>query len=200
MRHRYEKGSKDRTIVLFHGTGGSMDDLLGIAKVLDSTAGVIALEGDVEEHGMKRFFKRLRPGVFDEEDLVQRTHALDKTLDTLGEKYGLPVSKMVLVGYSNGANIISSYLALYGKKVSGAFLFQPMPPFEATEFKNLVGCPIFISASTNDPIVSKGQSLALIDAYRKAGARMHAYWHEEGHTLSSTTIQEARRFFRTHWA
>ncbi|MFW6299179.1 MAG: alpha/beta hydrolase, partial [Bacillota bacterium] len=189
-----------RTIVLFHGTGGGMDDLVGVAKALDGNAGVIALEGDVDEHGMKRFFKRIRPGVFDEDDLLRRTHALDKTLEDLSVKYGVPVPKMVLVGYSNGANIISSYLSLYGKRTAGVFLFQPMLPFADTTFDDLAGFPVFMSASTNDPIVPKSQYLALIDAYKKAQARLHTYWHEEGHSLSMPTIEEARRFFRTHWA
>ncbi|MFW6298426.1 MAG: alpha/beta hydrolase [Bacillota bacterium] len=200
MRHRYERGKTDRTLVLFHGTGGSMDDLVGIAKVLDSSAHVIALEGDVDEHGMKRFFKRIRPGVFDEQDLIERTHALDDTLKALAKKYEVPVLKMVLVGYSNGANIISSYLSLFGKKVAGALLFQPMLPFRDTVFEDLEGLPVFMSASENDPIVPLSQSTALIDAYKKAHAKIQPYWHKDGHSLSNVTIEKAVHFFQTHWA
>lgn len=177
-----------------------MDDLMGVAKALDDSANVIALEGDVNEDGMKRFFKRIRPGVFDEQDLIERTHALDHTLKAFQDKYGVMVSNMVLVGYSNGANIVSSYLSLYGKKVAGAFLFQPMLPYNDTVFDDLEGLPVFISASENDPIVPVAQSTALIEAYQKAHARIQPFWHNQGHNLSNITIDEARRFYRTYWA
>lgn len=200
MEHIHRAGTKTRAIVLFHGTGGTPEDLFEIARAFDRTAHVFGLQGDVDENGMKRFFKRMKPGVFDEEDLVNRTHALDRTLRDIAERYEIPVSKMVLVGYSNGANLIASYLSLYGERASGAFLFQPMRPFKDVVFENLQGYPVFISAGTNDPVVPVIESEALIDPLFKAGARVHVHWHDEGHSLSRRTLEEARTFFRTHWA
>jgi phospholipase/carboxylesterase len=200
MEHIYRPGSKARAIVLFHGTGGSAEDLMGIARAFDKSAHVFGLQGDVVEHGMKRFFKRIRPGVFDEEDLVKRTHALDRTLSEIAEQYEIPVSKMVLVGYSNGANLIASYLSLYGEQASGVFLFQPMRPFKDLTFNTLQGYPVFISAGTNDPIVPVDESKALIDPLLRAGAYVQVHWHDDGHSLSQKTLEEARTFFRTHWA
>lgn len=200
MEHIHRPGTQERGIVLFHGTGGAPEDLLGIARALDETAHVFGLRGDVDEQGMKRFFKRKRPGVFDEADLVDRTHALDATLRDLADRYSVPISKMVLVGYSNGANLIASYLSLYSEQASGVFLFQPMRPFKDVSFSDLEGYPVFMSAGTNDPIVTVRESKALIDPLMKAGARLHVHWHDEGHSLSKDTLEAARTFFRTHWA
>lgn len=200
MEYFHEPGTAARGIVLFHGTGGAPKDLMGVARTFDGTAHVFGLQGDVDENGMKRFFKRIRPGVFDEADLVNRTHALNRTLRDMGERAGIPLSRMVLVGYSNGANLIASYLSLYGEQASGVFLFQPMRPFKEGSFENLQGYPVFISAGTNDPIVPVEESEALIGSLKKAGARVHVHWHEDGHSLSRDTLEEARTFFRTHWA
>ena len=199
MRHVYKPGNTNRALVLFHGTGGGPEDLMGIASFLDSQSPVVAFEGDVDENGTKRFFKRLKPGVFDEEDLVNRTHALDRTLYSIEERYDLPVNKMVLLGYSNGANIIASYLKLYGKKVSGAFLFQPMTPFKSFTYDDLSDLPVFLSAGNNDPIVSSEDSKRLIEALQKSGVTLQPLWHDDGHMLSKGTIYEARAFFKKHW-
>lgn len=200
MEHIHKPGSKSRAIVLLHGTGGSARDLMGIGRAFDGAAHLIGLQGDVDEHGMKRFFKRIRPGVFDEDDLVMRTRALDRTLTDLSEQYDIPVSKMVLVGYSNGANLIASHLSLYGIRASGVFLFQPMRPFKDATYKDLQGYPVFMSAGTNDPIVPVDESEALIDPLLDAGACTHVHWHDDGHSLSQKTLEAARTFFRTHWA
>ncbi|WP_343089476.1 hypothetical protein, partial [Methanocalculus natronophilus] len=84
--------------VLFHGTGGSKEDLIPLAKMIDEKANILSFEGDVDEGGMKRFFKRKAPGVFDEEDLVQRTHQLKSTLDDIIEVKNLDKHHLIGLG------------------------------------------------------------------------------------------------------
>ena len=57
MIHIYIKGTNDKTIVLFHGTGGNENDLLSIGKIIDPQANVLSLRGDVLEYGMPRFLR-----------------------------------------------------------------------------------------------------------------------------------------------
>lgn len=81
MNYIYEKGDSDLTLLLLHGTGGNERDLLPIGKMIDPDANLLGVRGNVLENGMPRFFRRLREGVFDEKDLIERTDELKTFLD-----------------------------------------------------------------------------------------------------------------------
>lgn len=78
MKHIYKAGSQPEapTLLLLHGTGGTENDLVGLAEMIAPGAGILGVRGNVSENGMPRFFRRLAEGVFDEEDLIARTAEL----------------------------------------------------------------------------------------------------------------------------
>ena len=61
---------RNRFLLLLHGTGGTENDLLPLAEMIDPDASVLSVRGNVLENGMPRFFRRLAEGIFDEEDLI----------------------------------------------------------------------------------------------------------------------------------
>jgi phospholipase/carboxylesterase len=60
----------------FHGTGGDEHQFFDLAQHMQPDAHVISVRGDVSEHGALRFFKRKTEGVYDFDDLAQRSKAL----------------------------------------------------------------------------------------------------------------------------
>ena len=72
--HKFEPGSDPTRapILLLHGTGGDESDLLPLGRAIAPGAALLAPRGKVIENGMPRFFRRLREGVFDEEDVRRR--------------------------------------------------------------------------------------------------------------------------------
>ena len=74
--HKYVPGRSTRTLLLLHGTGGNENDLIPLGRELDPEANLLSPRGKVLENGMPRFFRRLAEGIFDEEDLIRRTHEL----------------------------------------------------------------------------------------------------------------------------
>ncbi len=126
--HRYIPGTSGRTLILLHGTGGTETDLLELGRRLDPEAALLSLRGKVLENGMPRFFRRLAEGVFDQKDLVFRTHELADFIQVAAERYGFNQSQSVAVGYSNGANIAGSILLLRPQTLQGAALLRPMVP------------------------------------------------------------------------
>src|SRR6202162_3025343 len=118
--HQFAPGTSGRTLVLLHGTGGTESDLLQLGHSLDPEAALLSPRGKVLENGMPRFFRRLSEGVFDEEDLIFRTHELANFIHVAAEQYGFGQSKALAVGYSNGANIAGSILLLRPETFQGA--------------------------------------------------------------------------------
>ena len=53
--------------------------------MISPASNVLGVRGNVLENGMPRFFRRLAEGVFDVEDLVQRTQDLNEFLNWAAE-------------------------------------------------------------------------------------------------------------------
>jgi predicted esterase/catechol 2,3-dioxygenase-like lactoylglutathione lyase family enzyme len=143
---------KDATITLLtlHGTGGNEHDLVPLGRMLDPNASVLSPRGGVLEEGMPRFFKRLSAGVFDEEDLKRQANALAAFVKKAAETYLFNPARVIVVGYSNGANIATAVMLLHPEVLSGAVLFRPMVPFEPDRLPDLSGVPVFLSAGQRD--------------------------------------------------
>src|SRR4026208_145363 len=108
--HDFFPGSSSRTLLLLHGTGGNERDLISLGRELDPNAALLSPRGKVLENGYPRFFRRLAEGVFDLEDLKQRTDELaDLGAAAAGHSH-FAARKLVAVGYSNGANVAASIL------------------------------------------------------------------------------------------
>ena len=74
--HRFEPGQSPDAppLLLLHGTGGDEADLLPLGRAVAPGSALLSPRGKVLEGGMPRFFRRLREGVFDEEDVRARAH------------------------------------------------------------------------------------------------------------------------------
>ena len=94
-------------LLLLHGTGGDEHDLLPLRDLLSPGAAVLAVRGTVLENGMPRFFRRLREGVFDEDDLRRQADELADVRDDRERRVRDRRRSLVAVGFSNGANIAS---------------------------------------------------------------------------------------------
>ncbi|WP_342563467.1 alpha/beta hydrolase [Paenibacillus sp. FSL R7-0345] len=194
MIHIFKKGTDASrpTLVLFHGTGGNEHDLLPLAEMLSPGSSVLGIRGNVLENGMPRYFRRLAEGVFDEEDLVFRTHEVKQFLDSAAEQYGFDSSNLVAVGYSNGANIAGSLLFHYGPVFRSAVLLHPMVPLRGMELPSLADAAVFIGAGTNDPLIRTEETRELEQLLQGAGAEVATHWGNQGHRLSTAEVEAAR--------
>lgn len=195
MKHIYNNGTNDSTLLLLHGTGGNEYDLLPIGSLIDSDANVLSVRGKVSENGMPRFFKRLAEGVFDEQDLIYRTKELNTFIDDTAAANGFNRDHVVAVGYSNGANIAASLLYHDNKSLKHAILFHPMVPLRNVELPDLTGTHVFIGAGTNDPICTPEQTEELAETLRHAGAEVELFWHQQGHSLTPDEVQHAAKWY-----
>ena len=197
--HRYvpARRADAPTLLLLHGTGGDETDLLSLGEVLAPEAGLLSPRGQVREHGMPRFFRRLAEGVFDLDDLRFRTHELATFVAAAAAAYGFDARRVIAVGYSNGANIAASLLLTHPGVLSGAVLFHAQVPLEPQEAPTLVGVPVFLTGGRVDPIVRPAETERLAALLREAGADVTLRWQPNGHTLSPREVDEARHWLAT---
>lgn len=186
-------------LLLLHGTGGTEEDLLPLAEMIDADASVLSVRGSVSENGMPRFFKRLAAGIFDEEDLIVRTKELHEFLDEAAEKYQFDRNNMIAVGYSNGANIAGSLLFHYKGSLKGASLHHPMVPRRGIDLPNLEGTDVFIAAGKNDPMCPASESEELDELLRSAGVKTTVHWEMNGHSLTRTEVAAAAEWYEANF-
>lgn len=201
MIHIFKEG-KDASkpvLLLLHGTGGTEQDLLPLADMIDPDAAVLSVRGNVSENGMPRFFRRLAEGVFDEKDLIFRTKELHAFLDEAAEKYQFNRDNIVAVGYSNGANIAASLLFHYEGSLKGASLHHPMVPRRGIALPNLEGTKVFIAAGKNDPMCPAVESEELDELLTGAGAKTALHWEMNGHSLTRTEVVAAAEWFKANF-
>jgi len=182
------------TLLLLHGTGGDEEDLIPLGQELLPGAALLSPRGRVLEHGMPRFFRRLGEGVFDLEDLKLQTDELARFVGGASRKYGLADSKIIAIGYSNGANIAASVLLTHPLLLSGAVLFRPMVPFRPQVVPNLKDVPVLLAAAKHDQIVRPKQTSELSQILTTAGARVSTHWHPGGHELGQDDVAAAKEW------
>ncbi len=180
------------TLLLLHGTGGDENDLLPLGNELWPGAALLGVRGKVLENGMPRFFRRIREGVFDLEDLKFRTDELAQFIKAASERYGFRTEKLIAVGYSNGANIAASLILLHPHYLAAAVLFRVMMPFTPDIVRDFSNLPIFIGAGERDPIVPRGQPEELAGIFESGGANIKLFWHRGGHDIGEEDIQAAK--------
>jgi len=185
------------TLLLLHGTGGSEHDLLPLAEELMPGAGVLSPRGKVLERGMPRFFRRLAEGVFDLDDLRQRTAELADFVAQASGRYHFDPTRVVAVGFSNGANIAGSLLLLAPGVLGGAVLFRAMVPIVPDPLPTIPRTPVLISNGRVDPLVPVAETERLAALLRSAGAEVTLEWHQAGHQLVPDDVAKARAWMQT---
>jgi predicted esterase len=94
-------------------------------------APLLSARGEVLEHGMPRFFRRLAEGVFDEVDVRARAHELADFIAAARKNYG--IAAPVALAYSNGANIAAAVMLLRPAALAGGILLRAMVPLASPD-------------------------------------------------------------------
>jgi predicted esterase len=187
-------GAPPATLLLLHGTGGNEDDLLPLGPMLATGAALLSPRGKVLENGMPRWFRRLREGVFDEDDLKARAAELATFIRDATAAYDLDAGRIIAVGFSNGANIAAALHLLHPGVLRGSVLFRAMVPLQPPRPPDLSGIPIFLSAGRYDPMITPENVERLAAMLRSAGADVTLSWEPEAHNLAPREVERARQW------
>jgi phospholipase/carboxylesterase len=186
--HRVEPGNRLEAppLLLLHGTGGDENDLLPLGEAIVPGAPLLSVRGQVLEHGMPRFFRRLAEGVFDEDDVRRRANELADFVVAARSRYGLAAP--IALGYSNGANIAAAVLLLRPEALAGAALLRAMVPLQNPPPADLAGKPVLLLSGALDPIVPADNSARLAALLEASGATVQVQTLPGGHGLSQADV------------
>jgi phospholipase/carboxylesterase len=179
------------TLLLLHGTGGDENDLLALGRALDDQAALLSPRGQVSERGANRWFRRLAEGIFDTDDLLARTDQLAAFVTSATAHYRLDASRLVAVGFSNGANIAATLLLRHPQLLRGAVLFAPMVTLTDPPMVDLSAVGVFLAAGRADRIAPPEQAQRLAEQLIERGAAVELRWHPGGHGITPHTLAQA---------
>ena len=182
------------TLLLLHGTGGDENDLIQLGGSLAPDANILSPRGKILENGMPRFFRRLAEGVFDEADLIKRTHELADFVTAAADAYGFDPANVAALGYSNGANIAASMMLLRPEILGRAVLLRAMVPLVPEQAPDLTGRKVFLASGISDPILPIGNARRLAKMLGDAGAEVSFHEINAGHQLTSPELDAARKW------
>lgn len=194
MKHLFMKGTDFSTVlVLLHGTGGDETSLLPVGRDINPKASLLSIKGSHLESGMPRYFRRLETGLYDEHDLDIKAKELHSFILSCLSTYDIQESEIVLVGYSNGANIGLKLLLSQPDVYQKAILFHPMYPVATIEESNLKDLHAFITFGKQDPIVPVTESLFVEELLVKRGATVSTFW-TQGHQLTLKEVESSKQW------
>ncbi|WP_238332505.1 alpha/beta hydrolase [Kribbella jejuensis] len=145
---------------------------------------------------MARFFRRLREGVFDEDDLRLRADELAAFLTAAEQKYDVAAGSWLAVGFSNGANMASALLLRHPEALAGAVLLAAMVPFAADEPRDhaLAGKRVLIVNGDSDPMATPEQTSRLGEQLRRRDADVELLQFSGGHSIDAGLLPRIRKF------
>jgi len=190
-RHLVVPGEPGAPLVLaFHGTGGDERQLIPLARELVPGAAVVGPRGDVSEAGAARFFRRRAEGIYDMADLARATAKMAGFVEAQAEALG--PSRLIGIGYSNGANILASLIFARRDLMDDAVLLHPLIGWEPDP--GPVRTRVLITAGARDPIAPAALSEQLAGWFRAQGAETGLAMHPGGHGIEAGEADAARRF------
>ena len=194
--HRWlpaESGSSHPvTPLLLHGSGGDENSLLPLGNELWPGAALLGLWAKVFENGMSSSFRPLTEvGV---EDIKSRTEELAQFIEAASKRYDFNRKRLIVVGYSIGANLAVSLILLHPHYLAAAVLFRATVPLVPDLIRDFSHLSVFIGAARLDPLIPSGQAEELAALFTSGGADVTVSWHQGGRELPEHDIQAAK-----HW-
>ncbi|HZJ87117.1 MAG TPA: dienelactone hydrolase family protein [Erysipelothrix sp.] len=194
MEYTHIPGSTAQVILLFHGTGGSSAELLGLGQYLNKDATLIGIDGEVFENGMRRYFERYSNGSFNLESLKANTDKVYEKIKLILKKENLEDATISALGYSNGANLLLNLMREYDDNAfDNLLLFHPSPAREDDPFIQK-DVEVFMTSGKQDPFITKDEFKQLQKALKKADNTVKTFTHDLGHQLIHEELEEAKRF------
>ncbi len=200
------------TVFILHGLGADGTDFLPFADALDlSSVGPVrfvfprAPERPVTANGgqrMRAWYDILAfgGGAREDEAGLRETFAQVHALIDAEVARGMPASRIVLGGFSQGCAIALGAGLRYGQPLAGVFGLSGYLPIAGTTAAERhaanAATPVLVAHGTRDPMVQLARGQASRDALAALGYAVEWHDYPMEHSVCMEEVQDVQRFLR----
>ncbi|MEI9403407.1 alpha/beta hydrolase [Mesorhizobium argentiipisi] len=170
-------------LFVLHGSGVDETTMLPLARQIAPDAVIVAARGRIRQEDGFRWFERITPTSFEQVSIRAETSAYAQFATEVSRRHGLNLQHATFLGYSNGANVVSSLMLLHPGLVRQAALLRAMPVLDKPPMTDLGGSRVLIIAGAADQTYGPfAPALVTLFSARHAevDARIVASGHEFG--------------------
>lgn len=188
--------SSGESLFLLHGSGVDETTLMPLGQRIDPCASLVAARGRIpQEGGGMRWFARITPTRFEQKSIRDEAGAFARFITDAAGLHRIDLSRATFLGYSNGANLISSVMFLHPGLIERAVLLRPMPVLDAVPSTDLSGARVLIIAGARDETYGP-HAPALLTLLDSHGAEVDARIVAAGHEFGDADVEITRRWLR----
>lgn len=188
-------------VVMVHGRQGNEAVTWLFRRSLPDTVAVVSPRAPI--HVAEKSYDWFRYANHDvlEPDSETLKEGLDKLghfIESLPEVYPVDPDHLVLLGFSQGAMMVNSYLMAHpGRAIGLASLagFLAHTPNVIEERPNLPGFPVFIAHGTRDETVPIRYARETRDIYQELGADVSYGEYDVGHKVHTDGLKAMKAWF-----
>lgn len=170
-------------LFVLHGSGVDETTMLPLARQIAPRSVIVAARGRIPQEDGFRWFERITPTSFGQASIHAETAAYAQFATEAARVHGLDLKRATFLGYSNGANVVSSLMLLHPGVVRQAALLRAMPVLDTSPMTDLGGTRVLIVAGAADQTYGPfAPALVTLFSERHAevDARIIASGHEFG--------------------
>ena len=180
-------------LFLLHGSGVDETTMLPIARQIAPNAALVAVRGRIPQEDGFRWFERITPTSFEQPSIRAETSAFAAFASEAAERHRLDLTRATFLGYSNGANLVSSLMLLNPGLVRKAALLRAMPVLDDMPSTDLSGTRVLIIAGAADDTYGPFAP-ALVTLLHGRGADVDARIVPSGHEIGDPDAAIVRQW------
>ena len=174
-------------LFLMHGIGSNEQNMLSLVDGLEESFYVFSIRGQLSQPPGYAFFTIEGYGKPHREVFDDGVNKLTSFIDYACEQYPLDVSRVYLLGFSQGAILAMTLGLTLGNRIKGIVALSGyIPAFVKEEYKlkNVEQLSLFISHGEMDQILPFEWGKANNELFNELGADVTFKTYPEGHTVS----------------
>ncbi|CDX11157.1 conserved hypothetical protein [Mesorhizobium sp. ORS 3324] len=180
-------------LFVLHGSGVDETALAPLARQIAPGAVLVAARGRIRQEDGFRWFERITPTLFDQPSIRLETAAFAEFATEVTKRHALDLQRATFLGYSNGANLVSTLMLLHPGLVRQAALLRAMPVLDEAPSTDLAGTRALIIAGAADQTYGPFAP-ALVTLLSDRGAEVDARIVASGHEFGDADAAIGRRW------
>ncbi|MDW6021369.1 alpha/beta hydrolase [Mesorhizobium sp. BAC0120] len=190
--HRPEHQSGE-VLVLLHGSGPDETSMIPLGREIMPRATLLGVRGRIIQDGNIRWFTRITPTRFEQESIRTEADAFADFVVRAAEIHDLDLKRAVFLGYSNGANLVSSVMLMHPGFIRRAALLRAMPVLDHPPSCDLSKSRILVVAGASD-VTYAPFAPELVALLRSHGAVVDARTVSSGHEFGAEDARVVREW------